>query len=951
MLFTGYQLGSHLLNSTLVAALFDRKKTVRDQESLRVVERDLAGIQQTRNSVFEVTGYVSGHSEKVTYLAKQARFNEATYLSSIRNEAYVLELFRAARLPKLNAFVGYDRYQYLLFQRKFAGKPPVWNSAPSPATQKAFYEKLAPVLATAHAITHKKVASKGWPNRFGYRKPLLMVQTVRDLEDLLAGTPTPQQADVSNQLLADGAKLLNKLKHLTWNDDALIHFDLKSEHILLAPDGEIEGLIDWEMADMGDVHWDLASAWYIVLHYFMIGNRNAETEFGNSIEPFNHFLSHYTFYRAINPVRLQQFLGLVILQQHYFGLLQRIGFSSISEEKIPRWLDLAKRLLMKPDKESGLIVPNVPNQPPLPPIWLRAPRKPTRRQCVNAQSHKGTMLDLDELAAKLVEDRTKIGLGKDQLPLETYIYRWYTGNLGKQDNPARKGRAAETPDAEKIQFNEDLWWRVEGASKTGQLVIRKESCRRMAQPGTFVYLSHDARNAKKGRHSYVKRLFPHFIVRPNDGKESSDDLWVNGQRLLAQDSANWTRFYYNLEGKIDGINLFIELISTKLNERQIPFQLKLRNALASYTRTDSAILFLHRQHVLAALDAITYTYRRLADAGFIDTKASPHFTKKVKGFGGLSYGDNPAEAMQSFGTARAQLIAEAVGPYFEPTAQQSKPRDEFHLKGQMIDALAIAGYNVFELYRNPFPKAGEFKHRIDKLAWRLRKPALLDVGLGAALAFMPQQRFLKAARDIGFVICREAIWYGNRCTWFCFKKMADGNVGFETASEADRLGIALFLGQLAKICPYERMFEECFRGCLTGRWQKLDAALKTVQHKLANQRVAVSEIKESITYKVLQSVLFQKVTHRPLMLKMPLADMLLAKYVDSRMPFPHGYIQSTNEVAHTEFNPTLTHGLAALGYFFLLFLDNIDTPIVELADVYDVTALPPNLGTDTIYLA
>ena len=52
--------------------------------------------------------------------------------------------------------------------------------------------------------------------------------------------------------------------------------------------------------------------------------------------------------------------------------------------------------------------------------------------------------------------------------------------------------------------------------------------------------------------------------------------------------------------------------------------------------------------------------------------------------------------------------------------------------------------------------------------------------------------------------------------------------------------------------------------------------------------------------------------------------------MDKKIPLPNGHSENWDDLNGTEFNPTITHGIAGLGYFFLTLINNRDHPIVPL---------------------
>lgn len=929
MLFSGYQLGIHLLNSTFADVSLDREDTIKNRRPVEIAEMYLRNRITSRNNLFIVAGKFRNELEKV--VIKQPRFDGATYISSSLNESYVLTLFKAAGFTKLATLIGYDQFQHLLFQRFVDHVELDQDSEPDAVTLTRIAQELGPLFAQVHSVnTDESWAARGYQNRFGYRKPFLYETTIRDIEELRMSTLPPEQRQVVDLLASNNYALLEHIRAMPWQQTALIHFDFKFAHVLFSNDTSIASIIDWEMADIGDVCWDVASVWFELIRPFMYGDETPNSLIINSLPFLNAFLSTYRLTKpsTINSQKLQQFLGVLLLQKHFYAQLDE----GMGIEKSNQWLVQAERLILNSTQHWSLPVPFLSQSParlsPYAPI-------PVANHTSGGGEHFDSIKDVTELATILVDDYRN-GLPKPdaELPLAQYIYKWFNGNLGYSVDAIDKEQLAAIPKVGKEVMLDDLWWMVEGYANNNRIVIRKNSERRTADPGAFIYQQHDARTSPRlALKSFVKLQFPQFVVRPNDARQDSNDFWILGRQLVRQDWSNWTRFYVNLKRDANGIHLFINLISEKLNERCIPFELKLRNALSSYTRTDVAILFIHRQHVNASLDTIAYVYNQLKRGDYL-REGTPKFTKRFSPFDSLSFAENPSEKSVSFGMWRSQLIVNSILPELaRPTVTSAL------IKDKILHGLKEKNFNIYELYRNPYPEKNEYKYRFDLLEKKLKKPALLDSPIDASIRYLPKQRFLKSARTVGFRLCREAVWYGSCCTWFCFKKDDDVKGYFTTASDTDLLGIALFLCQLAILCPQDGIFEDCTRGVMEfareNDQKELDTLLEEIVTKLKTQPIAtVQPNVPSSANSISDANLFgeELITFNA---KSPFfADSLIERFIEKGIPFPNGYSESLDDPTRTEFNPTLTHGLTALGYFFLALSDNKNHPVVPLTTIY-----------------
>jgi hypothetical protein len=182
--------------------------------------------------------------------------------------------------------------------------------------------------------------------------------------------------------------------------------------------------------------------------------------------------------------------------------------------------------------------------------------------------------------------------------------------------------------------------------------------------------------------------------------------------------------------------------------------------------------------------------------------------------------------------------------------------------------------------------------------------------------FSPSLRFLNAARKIAFIICREAAWYGKSCNWLAYKKEGE-EAYFETLNKSELQGMALFLTGMSILCPNDFIFRNCADGC--NCFSKPPNANK----------VFYKEICELLEKKKLnrpeKDILFEKnignidITSLNGQVSAIFGDSIIEQYLNTNMPLPNAY--GSTSIFNSEFNPTITHGLAAIGYFFLMLAD------------------------------
>jgi aminoglycoside phosphotransferase (APT) family kinase protein len=104
----------------------------------------------------------------------------------------------------------------------------------------------------------------------------------------------------------DFGQALDRLR-MTWRRNALIHGDMKFDNVVVGTDGEMH-VVDWELADVGDSAWDVASILQAYLTWWISTLQRIPSEGANdaaqypleSIQPAIHaFWDQYVSSRGI----------------------------------------------------------------------------------------------------------------------------------------------------------------------------------------------------------------------------------------------------------------------------------------------------------------------------------------------------------------------------------------------------------------------------------------------------------------------------------------------------------------------------------------------------------------------------------------------------------------------------------------------------------------------------
>lgn len=886
MILSGYQLGINLIQSSPEKLNLDRELLVKSS-TLTVQEYDLINPQKssTRNSLFRLV------LENTGFIVKQPKVLTSQTRKSFRKEVLIYELLRDTDFSKfIPSLIDKDEILHLMYLEDIKVQNVVRElKLAETEPYKSEFEGLLVRLSEVFNLLHLyKECPPDLRPEFGFEKPSLLYLTEYSLHNFVQNNSTESISEVIDILMDE--KVFNCLKNIKWEIRCLINYEFKFDHVHDL--GETIKLVDWEFADFGDPDYDLASVLFEI--YRVVSPYHSDKL--RITEYFNHFISYYE--HDYDPVKINQYFAIQVL------------FQSINNEAKtipPLTLKLASEIL-KGKEYFDIKKKTWEKKGDTKPLNFK---RIVREGKYSAYNHRIFLTLVEEMRA------LNRGGGKEIIPEESVlkeeIYKWYyrADNIQSRSDDTlyrnSKIKIADIPEVSKRKINESLWWKVQERTDKGQVVARKNSEKRVEGPGQFYILSDTRTNFYVPRKSfndtaYVSLVFPRFAVTRNSAVESKMDLWVNGKNKVRQDYTNWVRFYFHLHANPDGIYFFIEEVRNLFDDRCIPFELKLRNDLNRYYRADCAILFIHRQHFIAALHPIRTIYDKLREFKYLRDEV-PRFTKKLSL--GLGFAENPFKDDDSFGNLRAGIIARSM------VRNWDKENDD--VVSGILKEFAEEGYNTYELYRNPIFGKNEFKYRFD-LFYKIKHYFKIN-RVTDHLQLNRKSDFQEVARQIAFTICREAIWYGDYCNWLSFKINSYNQPEYQLLSHDEKAGVGLFLAGMSVLCPNDFVFLQVSKGC----YDKESLTQGTLD-PLSVYRLFYGMIKDQNiifrTSNVVGSFYLDMFT-KPEKSWELIAQNIIVKYFDKGIPFPSAYCNDWNDENGTELCFTLTHGLAALGYFFM----------------------------------
>jgi HopA1 effector protein family len=149
------------------------------------------------------------------------------------------------------------------------------------------------------------------------------------------------------------------------------------------------------------------------------------------------------------------------------------------------------------------------------------------------------------------------------------------------------------------------------------------------------------------------------------------------------------RLYWNV--RPEGARALVGALTSRLNERGVPFRAKVASDPAQYGRCDAGVLYAPCEDYERLRELLASTYDELAP---LLEPATPALTKRL--LPGLGLAEDPVDRQVSFGMSRCRLLAEAIVEAFERGIAEPEQR-----LGVVGERFARAGIELSAPYLNP----------------------------------------------------------------------------------------------------------------------------------------------------------------------------------------------------------------------------------------------------------
>lgn len=478
-----------------------------------------------------------------------------------------------------------------------------------------------------------------------------------------------------------------------------------------------------------------------------------------------------------------------------------------------------------------------------------------------------------------------------------------TDEVYKQYNASNTLTVPGSEYLEDIQLNdlkiqEDRFWAIESEEKNGIIVARKNSERARIPAQSFYGIGEISLANKNGNNelndskSFIHAITSRKVARNEaelDSKLPKESfIYLYGKNILRDEYGEDTvRFYFNLKPKIEIIRKLVIYLSKALDEREIPYNLKYLSNLMFYHRSDSCVLYIHKQNFSIVAQVVKYCVVKFKNKDILQN-LEPFFTRKLSD--GVGFAENPLKKGSSFGMFKSSQIIQGIITYLKsqvsPFEYDPNKCLDFIIEKQLFDT-QTPYLNADSRYFYDF-KIFDEKKTINILNYKITK-----------------SDYLNAAQYFAKVIESKAIWLadGER-TWLTYtqKNTLDEDIkGFRPVNENERKGIEFFLLVLDFILNLKS------RATSTADLATPPSIANTVKN---SENFVFDHIQEPLPkFDIITDEATAKI----------LADKIIKNHIIIQLPV-------YNQFGNFEFNPTITHGLAFYGYLFLRVHDSINVP-------------------------
>jgi hypothetical protein len=192
----------------------------------------------------------------------------------------------------------------------------------------------------------------------------------------------------------------------------------------------------------------------------------------------------------------------------------------------------------------------------------------------------------------------------------------------------------------------DSGWLVQEIIKTGTIKISKSNYPILyVQPKQFRIPHESLQIGERGN-----------VFMPKEWRQLNSGFYTAfGNATDEQEQDILVRIYWN--SRSSGAIKLLRLITNKLNQNMIPFVFKIINDPKEFTRSDAAVLYIHKKYLEESADIIIYIYEQIKN--FINPYNSI-FVKRLANGLGLAEDSNDYNEFESFGQNRCRILAKSI---------------------------------------------------------------------------------------------------------------------------------------------------------------------------------------------------------------------------------------------------------------------------------------------------
>lgn len=479
--------------------------------------------------------------------------------------------------------------------------------------------------------------------------------------------------------------------------------------------------------------------------------------------------------------------------------------------------------------------------------------------------------------------------------LKDEIYKQY--HFTDEHNPKNDEKI------EDIQFfrqkiQEDRYWAIDATENNGTVVARKNSeraripVRSFYSVGNFSVSKETIIDTSLQNEDFIHVITSRKVLIENEelkikNRKVNEDtfIFLFGKNILRDEFGEDTiRFYFNLVPDKETIKKWFSSLSFKLDEREVPYTLKYLSNLKFYKRSDSCVLYVHKQNFNIVAQVIMQCYNSI-DSNKVFGQKQPFFTRQLKN--GIGFAENPFEKNSSFGSFKSFQILKCIIEYIKcqvkPVTYNPKDCLKFIMEREIFD-LEKPYLNQKSLYFYDFDI-------FDKSS------------IVSSINFIKtKNQYLNAAQHFAKIIEQKAIWLTpTERTWITYTEknltLAEEIKGFRPVNKNEKSGIEFFLASVKYWTNNKK-----FKGNKPSK-----------SKDVLNDFVFSEHIQEPIpAFTIIDDKNEAKNK----------GDEIIKKYINIGLPV-------LNRFANFEFCPTITHGLAFYGYLFLRLHNSKNVPKIN----------------------